>query len=72
MQCSEDDSEQEALMTTESYADHLESAVRYALSTTHAIAVWPKRPWNVWVCATIGATAMLAFGGRISVGDEKD
>jgi hypothetical protein len=44
MQCSEDDSEQEALMTTDNYVDNLESAVCYALSTTHAIAVCPFHP----------------------------
>jgi hypothetical protein len=38
------DSEQEALMPIESYADIWESAVRYALSTTHAIAVCPFHP----------------------------
>lgn len=31
-------------MTADSYTDNLESAVRYALSTTHAIAVCPFHP----------------------------
>jgi hypothetical protein len=34
----------EALMTADSYADNLEEAVRYALSTTHAIALCAFHP----------------------------
>jgi hypothetical protein len=43
LQCSavREGSEQEALMSVDNYTDSLESAVRYALLTTRAIAVCP-------------------------------